>query len=82
MTPVARKDAKHADAGAKAAGARVPEESKKPVVSDSQGPFGPDQVRQVQEAIRRAERDMADWRERSRVRDRRPCTRGCKSWVV
>lgn len=29
--------------------------------------FTPDQVRQVQEAIRRAERDMSNWREQSRV---------------
>ena len=29
--------------------------------------FSADQVQQVQEAIRRAERDMTDWREKSRV---------------
>ena len=29
--------------------------------------FPPEHVQQVQEAIRRAERDMADWREKSRV---------------
>lgn len=44
--------------------------SKESAVGDSKSMpvrFSADQVQQVQDAIRRAERDMTDWREKSRV---------------
>jgi hypothetical protein len=51
-------------------GGEMRTKSKESAVGDSKPMpvrFSPDQVQQVQEAIRRAERDMTDWREKSRV---------------